>query len=226
MPCGQAGIDQHGTLLSILAWSRPNRVEKNHHIAHLQEVNSVIEIISGTNRPNSQTRRVATVVESLYHEAGVKDVGILDLHDLPAEIFSPAAYGERPASFKPFADRILQADGLHVITPEYNGSFPGALKYFIDMLKFPESFEHRPVAYTGVAAGVWGGFRSVEQLQLIFGYRNAYNLPERVWISGISNKWSDDGKTLKDESYMKLLRNQVKEFTTFVDAHRGQAAKA
>jgi chromate reductase, NAD(P)H dehydrogenase (quinone) len=186
----------------------------------------VIEIISGTNRPNSQTRRVAGLIESLYHEAGVKDVRILDLQDMPPEIFNPASYGEKPASFKPLADRILQADGLHVVTPEYNGSFPGVLKYFIDMLKFPESFEHRAVAYTGVAGGVWGAFRSVEQLQMIFGYRNAYNLPERVWIAGIGRKWSEDGRTLNDELSMQLLRKQIAEFVPFVEAHRGQAAKA
>ena len=40
---------------------------------------------------------------------------------------------------------VLQAEGLIVVTPEYNGSLPGVLKYFIDMLKFPESFEQRPV---------------------------------------------------------------------------------
>ena len=186
----------------------------------------MIEIIAGTNRPGSQTLRVAGLIEKLYHEAGQKNVRILDLHELPQEIFDPSCYGQKPASFEPFAKRILEADGLHVITPEYNGSFPGVLKYFIDMLKFPESFEHRPVAYTGVAAGIWGGFRAVEQLQLIFNYRNAYNLPERVWISGIGQKWAEDGCTLKDELYMKLLRQQVKEFLTFVEAHRGQAAKA
>ena len=74
-------------------------------------------------------------------------------------------------------NRVLDAAGLHVVTPEYNGSFPGVLKYFIDMLKFPESFDRKPVAFLGEAAGTWGGLRSVEQLQMIFGYRNATSSP-------------------------------------------------
>jgi chromate reductase len=186
----------------------------------------VIEIVSGTNRPDSQTRRIAGLLERLYREAGETEVRILDLQKLPQEIFNPSSYAEKPASFQPFCQRILQADGLHIVTPEYNGSFPGVLKYFIDMLKFPESFEHRPVAYTGVAGGIWGGFRAVEQLQLIFGYRNAYNLPERVWIPGIGRKWSEDGTTLNDKPTMDMLRHQISEFRNFVKAHRGQAAKA
>jgi NAD(P)H-dependent FMN reductase len=186
----------------------------------------VIEIISGTNRPGSQTRKVAGLLERLYKEAGESEVRILDLAELPAGVFEATSYASRPAGFEPFADRVLAADGLHVVTPEYNGSFPGALKYFIDLLKFPESFEHRCVAYTGVAAGVWGGFRAVEQLQMVFSYRNAYNLPERVWIPGIMKKWSPDGNSLTDEMAMNLLRQQVKEFREFTKAHRDQAAKA
>ncbi len=119
---------------------------------------------------------------------------VLDLAKLPPEIFSPASYAEKPKSFLPFADAVLQSAGLHVVTPEYNGSVPGVLKYFIDMLKFPESFEHRPVCFTGLAAGMWGALRPVEQLQAIFGYRNAHLYPERVFLPQIYNLLDDSGK--------------------------------
>ena len=93
---------------------------------------------------------------------------LLDLAHLPPEIFSPASYAEKPAAFKKFTDAILAADGVVIVTPEYNGSVPGILKYFIDMLPFPESFEQRPVCFVGLAAGIWGALRPVEQLQAIF----------------------------------------------------------
>ncbi|NDB77760.1 MAG: NADPH-dependent oxidoreductase, partial [Verrucomicrobia bacterium] len=133
---------------------------------------------------------------------------------LPPEIFAPTAYAEKPASFAPFTDAVLSSSGLHVVTPEYNGSMPGVLKYFIDMLKFPESFERRPVCFTGVAAGMWGALRPVEQLQQIFGYRNAYIYPERVFISGIGNQLGADGQ-LKDAELVSRLRNQAAGFTAF-----------
>src|SRR5437667_4808 len=82
---------------------------------------------------------------------------------------------------------IVRAAGLVVISPEYNGGMPGILKYFIDMLKFPESFAARPVCFVGLAAGVWGALRPVEQLQAVFGYRNAHLYPERVFLPKIND---------------------------------------
>ena len=184
----------------------------------------MIEIISGTNRPDSQTRKMANLILALYQAQGTP-ARILDLVDMPAEVFAPTAYATKPAAFAPLANRILACDGMHVVVPEYNGSYPGVLKYFIDMLKFPESFEHRPVAYVGVSAGIWGAFRAVEQLQMVFGYRNAYALPERVWVAGIHKKWNADFSALTDDLAMTLLKDQAKRFAAFCDLHKGEVAK-
>src|SRR5215831_3839338 len=129
---------------------------------------------------------------------------VLDLAQMPTEIFSATSYAEKPKSFQPFAEAILKASGLHVVTPEYNGGVPGVLKYFIDMLKFPESFERRPVCFTGLSAGIWGAIRPVEQLQAIFGYRNAFNYPERVFLPGIHNLLDDQGRLKNAELLQRL----------------------
>jgi chromate reductase len=175
----------------------------------------MITLIVGTNRPGSNTRKVARHIEEIYAELKVP-LRVLDLAQLPPEIFSPGSYAEKPKSFQPFADAILQSAGLHVITPEYNGSVPGVLKYFIDMLKFPESFERRPACFTGVAAGIWGALRPVEQLQQIFGYRNAYIFPERVFLPGIGNLLDDHGR-LKSAELLERLRQQAGGFVEFVE---------
>ena len=175
----------------------------------------MIILIIGTNRPGSNTRKVASHVEAMYAELKVP-LRVLDLAQLPPEIFSPSSYGEKPKSFHPFAEAVLQADGLHVVTPEYNGGMPGILKYFIDMLKFPESFDRRPVCLTGVAAGIWGALRPVEQLQAIFGYRNAYLYPERVFLAQIHNLLDDSGR-LKEAEHLARLKKQAEGFTAFVE---------
>jgi NAD(P)H-dependent FMN reductase len=172
-------------------------------------------MIVGTNRPGSNTRKIAAQLEEIY--AGLKvPLRVIDLAQLPPEIFSPASYAEKPKSFQPFADAVLQSDGLHVVTPEYNGGIPGILKYFIDMLKFPESFERRPVCFTGLAAGIWGALRPVEQLQTIFGYRNAYLYPERVFLPQINNLLDASGR-LKDAELSGSLKAQADGFTDFVE---------
>ena len=172
-----------------------------------------ILIVSGTNRPRSNARRVAAVLQRHYEKLGVAH-DVLSLEELPREVFDGAAYATKPPAMLAIQQRVLDAAGLHVVTPEYNGSFPGVLKYFIDMLKFPESFEGKPVAFVGEAAGVWGAIRSVEQLQQIFAYRNAHLLPERVFIPGVGTKFDADGN-LTDAAIDLRLEKQCERFAWF-----------
>ena len=183
----------------------------------------MITLLVGTNRPGSNTRKVAAQIETIY--AGLKTpLRVLDLAQLPAEIFSTASYGEKPQSFRPFSDAVLQASGLHVVTPEYNGGIPGVLKYFIDMLEFPESFERRPVCFTGLAAGIWGALRPVEQLQAIFSYRNAYLYPERVFLPGIGKLLDANGR-LTNPDLLERLKSQAEGFIGFTERLQGAKSK-
>ena len=175
----------------------------------------MITLIVGTNRPGSNTRKVARHLEEIYATLKVP-LHVLDLAQMPLEIFSPSSYAEKPKSFQPFSDAILRSAGLHVVTPEYNGSVPGVLKYFIDMLKFTESFEKRPVCFTGLGAGIWGALRPVDQLQAIFGYRNAYLFPERVFLPRINDLLDEAGR-LKDAELLQRLRGQAEGFVDFVE---------
>jgi chromate reductase len=174
----------------------------------------VITLLVGTNRPNANSRKIASHIEEIYAELKVP-LKVLDLAHLPSEIFSPSSYGEKPKSFAPFSDAILQSTGIIVVSPEYNGGLPGVLKYFIDMLKFPESFERRPVCFVGVAMGMWGALRPIEQLELIFGYRNAYIFPERVFLPKVGDLLDAKGR-LKDAELIERLRAQATGFVKFV----------
>ena len=180
----------------------------------------MIEIISGTNRPGSNTRKVAARVETVYQTLGVSN-HLLDLAEMPPEVFAPTSYAEKPASFQKFINPILASDGLVIITPEYNGGIPGVLKYFIDMLPFPESFEQRPVCFVGLAAGIWGALRPVEQLQAVFGYRNALIYPERVFMPGIG-KLLDAGGAFTSPDIPSRLEKQAVGFVDFVEKLRGK----
>ena len=178
----------------------------------------MIVIVSGTNRPGSNTRKVTIRVEAGYQALGVQ-TQVLDLADLPPEIFAPTSYAEKPATFKRFTDAVLAADGVVIVTPEYNGGVPGVLKYFIDMLPFPESFEQRPVCFVGLAMGIWGALRPVEQLQAIFGYRNALVYPERVFMPGIGKLLDAAGQFASDD-IPKRLDKQAAGFVDFVEKLR------
>lgn len=172
-----------------------------------------ILIISGTNRPESHALKIARILESHYRRLNVPAV-LFSLADLPAEVFLPAAYAQKPPAMVALQRRVVDALGLHLVVPEYNGSFPGALKYFIDMLKFPESFDAKPVAFIGEAAGAWGAIRAVEQLQMVFGYRNAHSFPDRVFIPGVHQKLDAAGN-FTDDAIAQRVARQVEGFARY-----------
>jgi chromate reductase len=175
---------------------------------------SPILIISGTNRPESNALRVSRALLAHYGAANVP-AELFSLAELPCNVFHHDSYATKPPEMVAVQNRVLAAAGLHVVTPEYNGSFPGVLKYFIDLLKFPESFEHKPVSFVGEAAGAWGALRAVEQLQHIFGYRNAHIYPQRVFIPMVREKFDASGKLIDPELDARLAK-QVQGFANFV----------
>lgn len=176
----------------------------------------MIEVISCTNRKGSNSSKVADLVLRKLNDLG-EESQFIDLSQIDWGELNENLYGEdnRPSSMKPLIERIDKADGLYLICPEYNGSYPGVVKTFIDFWSYPKSFEKRPVCFTGLG-GVFGGLRPVEHLQQVFGYRNAFIFPERVFLQ---NVWSiiDDKGEIKDELMSNLLDQQVKSFVKFID---------
>ena len=173
-------------------------------------------IISGTDRNDSNTLKVSHIIKGYFEKLNEK-VEIIDLRDLKNDLLSGPHYGakELPPTLKVTLEKVLQSEGLIVVAPEYNGSMPGILKYFIDHLKFPESFEYRPVAFVGLG-GLFGGLRPVEHLQQVFGYRNAFIYPQRVFLMNVF-KVMKDGQ-LQDALMNQLLEDQARGFTKFCAA--------
>ncbi|MEZ0393115.1 MAG: NADPH-dependent FMN reductase [Pseudobdellovibrionaceae bacterium] len=181
-------------------------------------------IISGTNRPNSRTRQVSNLIQKLYAEAG-EQVEILDLTELPFEELTGRQYGGPGLhlSWEQAVQKVTTSDGLIFVVPEYNGSMPGALKYFIDHWKYPESFEYRPVCFVGLG-GLFGGLRPIEHLQQVMAYRNAYQFPIRIFLMNVF-KTLKDGELL-DSVALQLLKDQVKGFQRFAKALRAEELDA
>lgn len=174
-------------------------------------------IISGTNRPGSYTRRVSDLVQKLYTEQG-ETTEIIDLTDVGLELLEAATpYGDAvPGKMREAIDKINSAGGLIVVCPEYNGSMPGALKYFIDHWTYPDSYEFRPIALIGLG-GRFGALRPVEHLQGVFGYRNAFIYPERVFITDVYKAFNKEWQFI-DERLLQLLKLQTTGFLAFTRA--------
>ena len=180
----------------------------------------MIEILVGTNRPGSNTRKIATQIAEIYTTELGAQAALLDLATLPPELFAPAAYENKPAAFATFNRAILDSAGLVIVTPEYNGSMPGVLKYFIDHWKYPEAFEHRPICYVGLSAGPTGAVRPIEHLSAIFAYRNAWQFPERVFLPNINDLLDPATGKLTDAKLVARVEKQARGFLDFLSRLR------
>lgn len=181
-----------------------------------------IHILSSTDRPGSNARKVADYISGLLAEESENKV--FSLRDYPFEDVIGGRYGDEITSVKEFNKEFLDADGFLFVIPEYNGGFPGVLKLFFDYLPFPDALKKMPVSVVGEAAGSFGALRPVEHFQQLLGYRNALIYPERMFIKDVNNTFSaEDG--LKNSKLQELLEKQIKgfaEFTTMVKDARNQ----
>lgn len=174
-----------------------------------------IVVVCGTNREGALSRLLAQEAAEVYRQRG-QDVDVIDMQELPAEVLQPTAYKEQPENVAALVQRFLKADGAVFVVPEYNGSYPGVLKLFVDMFPFPEGFENRPCAFIGLAAGQFKSLRAVEHFQQVAGYRNAYTFPQRLFI-GDSFKQFVDGK-LADDALSERLESQAEGFLKFIQS--------
>lgn len=173
-----------------------------------------IEIISGTDRPDSNSLRISYYLQKRYREFNA-NVGITDLKDFPLTSVAGGKYGRDIPEINAFIQPLMKCDGLVIVCPEYNGGYPGILKLFIDYLPFPESLYKKPICFVGEATGSFGGLRAVEQLQQVVGYRNAHVFPERVFISRVHKNF-DPEKGIKDSFQQELLEDQIKNYVQFL----------
>ena len=136
---------------------------------------------------------------------------------LSPEFLIPTAYQEAPPAVKVLVDRFLASDGAVFVVPEYNGSYPGIVKLFIDMLPYPQGFDRRPCAFVGLSAGQFQALRAVEHLQGVAGYRNAFIYPNRVFIGDSYKQFTVEGR-LVDAKLEERLRAQATGFVQFITA--------
>ncbi len=178
----------------------------------------MITIISGTNRPNSKTRQIANVYAVILEAAKV-DYKLLSLEDIPLEVFGINMYDSENVSpkLKEIQEEyIFPAEKWILITPEYNGSFPGVFKLFIDaisMNEYPRNFKQKKVALVGVSAGKAGNLMGMSAICDFVNYLGMTVFPTKIPLSSISEILSDDG-ILNEESFI-AVKNQISAFIQF-----------
>ena len=173
--------------------------------------NAKITVISGTNRKDSLTESVATYYSRRLHEKGGHNQ-LLKLVDLPPDFTVSALYENsgKNAAFNRFREVIEASEKFVFIVPEYNGSFPGVLKAFIDGLEFPVSFKNKKCALVGVSQGIRGAILGLSHLTDIFHHLGMYVYPFKPYLSKIPNHKL--ASVLENKLYVQLLEEHTEGF--------------
>lgn len=178
----------------------------------------MITIISGTNRPNSKTLSIARWCQQKITALG-EECQLLDLTKINLPILTASMY--EGAEQNPYISALQEKYLIHsdywlIISPEYNGSFPGILKLFIDAVsvrKYKETFTGKKASLIGVASGRAGNFRGMEHLTGILNYLNVLVMPNRLPISSVSKVWTSEG--LPDINTQESLQLYIEEMLLF-----------
>jgi chromate reductase, NAD(P)H dehydrogenase (quinone) len=163
----------------------------------------MITIISGTNRKYSNTYKIAREYQLLLQERGI-DAGIFSLEDVNLLQYD--------AAFEKIENEILiPTTHFIIISPEYNGSFPGVLKLLFDNSRSHEIWFHKRALLTGVATGRAGNLRGMDHLADVLNYIKITVHPNKLPISAINSVVDSDGK-IADKNTLKAINQQLDEF--------------
>ena len=124
----------------------------------MNEKQLYLPVILGTSRQGRKSEHVANFLLSEMKKRPEIETEIIDLRTLKMTLQDAGPTMRDPA----FEEKMMRADGLAIVVPEYNHSFPGLLKHALDSNL--EEYIHKAAGICGVSAGAFGGARVIEHL--------------------------------------------------------------
>jgi len=173
----------------------------------------MITIIASTSRPGSATLKVAKYYQKRLAQKGT-EAGLLSLMDLPPNLLQTDLYGKRSKEFGQILETVNRTDKFIFIIPEYNGSYPGVLKAFIDACDFPESFYEKKAALVGVSSGKYGNIRGIDHFTGVCHYLNLHVMALKLHIANIKTELDADGNLFKEDT-VKFTDEQIDKFIQY-----------
>jgi NAD(P)H-dependent FMN reductase len=153
-----------------------------------------VAVIVGSVREGRFGPVVAGWLAGVAGDHGGFEVDVVDLAESGLPLAMPA-FGTTPspevvAEAGKVTPRLEAADAFVVVTPEYNHSYPAALKNAIDWHR--TEWRAKPVAFVSYG-GISGGLRAVEHLRAVFAELHAVTIRETVSFSSAHTRFGPDG---------------------------------
>ena len=171
----------------------------------------MITIVSGTNREKSNSLKVSRTCEKVLEKFG-ESVQVCCLSELPENFFSVMYEKESPGYADLIEKYISQADRIVFVIPEYQGSYPGALKSFMDAID-PKLISDKKACLIGIASGRGGGIRPQSHFTDVLHHLEVEVFSRQPKFSGIHNLVDD--QFMVDQTSLGLLEDLFAKFLKY-----------
>ena len=169
----------------------------------------MITIFCGTNRPGSYSSKVAKFYSKQLELKGIEH-NYFTLEDMPQDLLNNSMYNsDRSQALIDIQEKVLKPTSKFIfVYPEYNGSFPGVLKAFIDASDIAGCWHNKKACLVGVAAGRAGNLRGMEHFTNILNHLRINVLHLKIPMSGIGSVVNDAGEVIIPEM-VSLINQQI-----------------
>lgn len=175
-----------------------------------------IAIIAGSNRAQSSSTQIAEYAGKKLEEMGC-EVSMIDLYKIQLPLYSPDMDEDADANVNLMAQKVMQADGIILSTPEYHGGPTGVLKNALDFLD-SDHFDGKIVLSISSAGGAVG-VSSLQQLQAIVRNVHGINCPEWISIGGDQRRFTTEGEPESDRLKQRVQKT-LSYFVHMIQAFR------
>jgi NAD(P)H-dependent FMN reductase len=182
-----------------------------------------IVIISPSVREGRKSHRVALYFRNLLTEMNINENEIMDLLEYNFPLFNERLkYQESPTQeMIDFSDKIRSADGVIIITPEYNGGYPASLKNAIDLLT--DEWRRKPVVFVTVSNGNFAGTQVITSIQFTLWKLGAMTVPATLRLPNIESTFDEAGSPADKTETDKRASALVKEILWYIEAKKSMS---
>lgn len=183
-----------------------------------------IAIISSSVRTGRKSHRVALYFKQYIERQHLATAEILDLQQYQFPIFEERLRLQVNPSEQAlaFAEKIKSADGVIIVTPEYNGGYPASLKNVVDLLY--NEWHRKPIAIATVSDGNFGGTQVITSLQFSLWKIRAWTVPAMFPVPLIDKAFDESGNATDKEGTDKRAAIFIKELMWCIEAKSKMAA--
>lgn len=179
-----------------------------------------IEIISASIREGRNSHRVALFFQNYLEQNKLASSNILDLKEYNFPLFEERLNQQKWPLTKAlgFSEKIKDADGVIIVTPEYNGGYPASLKNAIDLLY--TQWHRKPIAIATVSDGAFGGTQVITSLQFSLWKIRAWTVPAMFPVPNVLDVFDENGSPKDQDVTNKRAKVFINELLWCIEAKK------